>query len=407
MIIKEDDQTAHLITLLAAKTAEELTTSLNHISIDQWSLFLQQAKQQRVGSLLYHKLSTHPAILATLPAQARTNLRQQARQAGINNLKLYAQFVRLLRAFEKRNTPFIGLKGIHIAEYIYSDRALRPMRDIDILVKPEQLETADQILHDFGYQLVGNKEKYRERHFHYNYQSPKGEVTIEVHWDIQKQRSPFQIDLHEWWQRAETKQIGKTPCLVLSPEDLLIHSSLHLVKHLCQDGFRPIIDVATLIEHPDQLINWPRLITIAQTQQVTKPLYLTLKLAADLLKTTIPPEVMSCLHTPDLAPSTYQWFKQQLQTDGSLHEPVQVSIHLAKLWRTPNPIKKVSILWNMLKLPPDGDLEQPHPTASRSTMSPTLKNRLRRYTTSYISPPVEHNENLENEIDMMYWLSSR
>ncbi|MCP4365035.1 MAG: nucleotidyltransferase family protein [Planctomycetes bacterium] len=47
--------------------------------------------------------------------------------------------------------PVILLKGAHLAQVVYSNIALRPMGDIDILVKKNDLPKAKELLLELGY----------------------------------------------------------------------------------------------------------------------------------------------------------------------------------------------------------------------------------------------------------------
>jgi len=61
-----------------------------------------------------------------------------------------------LSAFAKEQIDVIPLKGIYSAGHIYKNIALRPVSDIDLLVRKEELAAADRILGSLGYRTPEN-----------------------------------------------------------------------------------------------------------------------------------------------------------------------------------------------------------------------------------------------------------
>ena len=370
------------------------------LTTKQWIKLVQEAKMQQVDMLLHQQLLAGPAFYQTLPKRVQKSLNLWRHQSVLNSLQLYAELIHLLRSFHQEGIPVIGLKGVHLAQYIYSNRILRPMRDIDLLVKPQHLDEADRLLHHLGYRMNGDKQKYRERHFHFNYQPTEKKYAVEIHWDIQKKRSPFQVNLNDWWSRTETKSLANVPFTVLSPEDLFIHLCLHLVKHHGQDGFRPLIDIAQLINHPDKLIDWPRLTTIVQTQKLNKPIYLTLALMADLLSISPPSFVTESLHDPKLTTEAYNWFRQQIITRRGQHTPPQISPLFAKISGTHNILTKTKLVYQALQAPPDGGLD-----SNQKTPQPSLIRRLSSYS-QHLGHLFWPDSTHKAEIQAMHWLST-
>ncbi|MGB1250414.1 MAG: nucleotidyltransferase domain-containing protein [Candidatus Promineifilaceae bacterium] len=396
-----------LLNLLAFQSDAALLSRVQQIDPEGWSDILTQAQHQRVVPLLYDKLRMSPDVWALVPVKSQQFFQARARRISLLCLKTVGELLRLLPRLEAKNIPVIGLKGIHLSEFVYTSRTLRPMRDIDILIHKRDLAAVDAILCDLGYQSAEEKQNwYAENHYHFEYWSDAAQFSIEVHWNIQKSTSAFPIDLASWWQNAQLKQVRETQMRVLAPEEALTHASIHLVNHRCQDGFKSLYDVAMMLNTPSFEVDWQRLLKLAAEQSVNGPIYLTLRLAQDLLNVEVPTNVITQLQDPNLTPAVYDWFKRQISADlPNQHDEFTVSPHFAKAWRTRNPIKKISTLLRSTQLPVDS-IESKNESSENTSLAPdTLLSRIRRYS-QRIGQLLKGDPALETEIDVLHWLSS-
>src|SRR6185295_17941604 len=63
--------------------------------------------------------------------------------------------------------PVLPLKGLVLANTVYSDVAARPMSDLDVAVLPRDLDTTIRILSDLGWRRVfAEQARYSPRHGH-------------------------------------------------------------------------------------------------------------------------------------------------------------------------------------------------------------------------------------------------
>ena len=110
----------------------------------------------------------------------------------------------ILRELHARDIPVIVLKGAYLADVVYADSALRPMGDIDLLVRQEDLQAVAQTLTDLGYQA--SKEFWLDFELQVGKHLPPfvktGAPPIELHWRLLDPDIPFEIDQAGLWQRA-------------------------------------------------------------------------------------------------------------------------------------------------------------------------------------------------------------
>jgi hypothetical protein len=88
-----------------------------------------------------------------------------------------------LGTFAREGIPVVALKGVVLAVLVYSEPALRPMQDVDLLVRSGDLEAADAALRGLGYASHPSRPPstwYKEYHHHLApYLSSDGTVVVE------------------------------------------------------------------------------------------------------------------------------------------------------------------------------------------------------------------------------------
>jgi Uncharacterised nucleotidyltransferase len=192
------------------------------------------------------------------------------------------------------------LKGAFLAERAYSDRALRPMSDIDLLVRAEDLGRAATALEGVGYRIAHDpdfREDLRIRHHHWIFRRDGrgGGIPVEVHWDLHPPGTRFRMEARALWDRAVPASLAGTPALSLVPEDLLLHLVSHAARHRFKMGLLPICDVAAVIESQRESLSGKELAARANESGCAGAAKVMLEIAADLLGTEAPADVLAAL----------------------------------------------------------------------------------------------------------------
>jgi hypothetical protein len=222
---------------------------LERLSSDDWDALLVLAARHHATPLLYHRLDTR-GLGAVLPAGAAQRLRKAYVRSGWRNAKLHRELGRVLARLREDGVPVIVLKGAHLAQAIYRNLALRPMGDLDLLVRDDDLAHVESRLLQMGYQPSIKDSK------HHDYWLPAQNLLIEVHRHILGQSSPFKIDAEPLWERAQPLKIAGVRALVLSPEDLLLYLCFHAVHHRFRQGLKPLCDIDAILWHYREQIDW-------------------------------------------------------------------------------------------------------------------------------------------------------
>jgi hypothetical protein len=124
---------------------EPLTRTVN------WDRFLMVAKRHRIQALCWHGLKP---IRDAIPAAVAEPLQIQAGAIVEANLRIAAESARLFALYRSAGLQLLYLKGLTLDALAYPIPFLKMGWDIDLLVAPESLPEAAQLLRSAGYTSV-------------------------------------------------------------------------------------------------------------------------------------------------------------------------------------------------------------------------------------------------------------
>src|SRR3989338_5967900 len=130
---KEDRCIAYLSRLHLTDIETIQTNKLLKDNLD-WGYIADQSCQEGTAALLYYHLKKE-----SLPKQSLMKLKDIYYKISALNMRILGETKKLLKIFNDENIPVILLKGTFLVENIYKNIALRPVGDIDILIKKEDL----------------------------------------------------------------------------------------------------------------------------------------------------------------------------------------------------------------------------------------------------------------------------
>ncbi|HKV11596.1 MAG TPA: nucleotidyltransferase family protein [Thermoanaerobaculia bacterium] len=269
---------------------------LQSLDPDDWGDLLDQAEHHQITPLL-HRALQEPERRAVVPAAVMGQLEISYFNTAAGSARIVSQLQAVLEASRAAGVPVLVLKGAHLAEVVYGDVTLRPMGDIDLLVKEADLSRAAQVLLGLGYgpqDTPGAKKDY-SAHRHLPPFTRKGAVPIEVHGTIDES-GRFRIDAEGLWQRAKTARIAGVEARVLGPEDLLLHLCLHTgFQHNFRVPLRQIYDIAATVRHYEQELDWQAFVRMAEASGLSRVCYYALAAAESLLGVAAPAEALTAL----------------------------------------------------------------------------------------------------------------
>ena len=192
------------------------------------------------------------------------------------------EIFRIIDVYRERGVDILPLKGsAFLVDNMYGGKAgSRPMVDIDILVREDNLCRAGELLENIGYHkdLGGLKEDYwRRRNYHIVYErsncNNKSFTLVEMHWLLDYPRkTPL---LPRLWDRIITSRVENREISLLSPEDMLFCLVLHLRRFGKVLSLKSACDCALLLaKHKD--LDWDYILRETRNGHMRASLYFRL-----------------------------------------------------------------------------------------------------------------------------------
>lgn len=298
MELSRNDQL--LLYYLSVVQNETDDNRLRELSSSDWDVLIEESHRYGVAPLLYHRLRTsHPDT--PIPADMMEKLQLAYLQNSARNMHLYQELGKMLEKLRHDSVPVIALKGVHLATAVYRNIALRPMVDIDLLVKQTDLLKVQEILVEQGY--ISSKEEsggfclgLGSAQEHLPACRKEDSLVVEVHFNIVGPPFSLRVDVEKLWVRAQMSSIQGIEVLTLCPEDLLLHLCMHFsFHHAFDNGIRPLFDIAQTIEHYAEQLDWKQVLNRSKEWGVSKCVYLSLFLAKQFAGASIPEQIMKDL----------------------------------------------------------------------------------------------------------------
>jgi len=273
----------------------------------------QELNWDRLYYLLkYHRLAEYFYVLCESqrdkwPASFRERLRLDRYSLMIYGDQYLSRIRPLLSALTERKIPVIVLKGWALIQTIYGrDASQRYCEDIDILVKPVDVDAVEQILKDMGCRgpkeiRQGYSRRYRNAMAYYEpLQMENSNVyfSVGLHWGLLyiPAYDPKQIDINVLFERARGLEVGGILVNELSPEDHILYTCAHLaLHHYSDDALFRYYEIGAVIARESLALNWSQVIERACLWREIIPVRNILERTNGIFKGIIPANVLDAL----------------------------------------------------------------------------------------------------------------
>lgn len=186
----------------------------------------------------------------------------------IRNAKKRHDYIILKTALESKGVKIIPLKGIYLNQFVYKDSGVRPMSDIDVLLKKEDIEKVKEIILSIGWDVKVAVYKSRslekiskDTHHHLN-AITTGITIIEPHLGIHSLLNAYNVNINDYWNRSIT--VGETTFVssYLNKTDFLQHLCLHAFSDLKNSvlKLRNFVDIIEFVKKNNNEIDWELLL---------------------------------------------------------------------------------------------------------------------------------------------------
>jgi Uncharacterised nucleotidyltransferase len=244
----------------SAAVALRLSSALS--AVPSFDELVTAAEQHGMEPLvLVHVERAGLAIPAGFRDRLRARRTQHAHAAAVRG-RVVAD---VARAMAQAGVPFLVLKGAALAYLVYGDPRLRPMRDVDLLIRKPDSGRAHDVLVRCGFRPGGTAVPRRHHHMQGMARTLEGAtVTIELHHELMV-RTPFveRRDYDDLMRRSQPFEWGGMTYRTLACEDMLWHVYAHaFVINTLRPGAIRLLSVADLVHATEawiDRIDWTRL----------------------------------------------------------------------------------------------------------------------------------------------------
>jgi hypothetical protein len=249
--------------------------------------FVDLCRNHRLAGIAYEAIarsngSFAPAIL--------DGLRDQARRTLVDNLILLRALKQTAAALSEEGCGFVLLKGASLLGFLYPEIQLRPMTDLDLLIREKDWPKVAETLSQRGYRTPPPESEryYRESWYHQVVETPApGTTRIEFHWNLESvERS--RIDPEELIRDAVPCEIEGATYLRLSDDHLLLHLAVHLAHHFAAPSLHWVEDLRRLLEEGS--LDWSRIAGTARAWGIENCLAYSFSYLERVFPGTLPPE---------------------------------------------------------------------------------------------------------------------
>ncbi len=297
----------HIIRLITSSAAQPVSQPLTDTDWDDLTI---TAIALGLAPLLHWRL-VEANLPTPPPALAKLALTRQAHAK--RNEAIGRQTAELLAACARQQLEVIVLKGALLAPTVYPEMSLRPMNDIDLLFRPEDLPRVDPLLTGLGYEgkhktaeqgpgITKHLSTYRrvggQADTPNPYLSAGGDRTVEPHGSLEESWFGLKVDITPGvWSQAVPVTLYGQPARRLATSDLLLHLSVHAAFHAIMGStvFVQLYDIGQVIKTwPDEL-DWAQLAALARQSGAQSFVYAGLYWASALYHAPIPATTLAAL----------------------------------------------------------------------------------------------------------------
>jgi hypothetical protein len=284
MNARSDDIRLLLLDMLAGDGRADCRTMAG-LAPQEWHALAAMARQHRLEPLLHRNLEALPQW--TVPGEIRERWRGSFRRTAFRALACERVIGQIARHLDASGVPYAALKGAWLAFHAYPHPALRPLRDIDILVPSDRAKMVFELLLAQGFTPRSASEPSAEHALSRGKHlaglvSPGDQISVEIHHrlltpDPQHKGRALAIGDVLRSRIIETSQAGSIA--YPAPTEMLLHLIVHAVyEHGFCNGPLVLTDIAYLLGKAE--IDWDRFWAMAERGGWSEGCSLLLGLAA-------------------------------------------------------------------------------------------------------------------------------
>ena len=280
--------------LRTTQTETAVTEEFYNYSDHDWEEFWKVSRIHSVTELLYSRIMALN-IVRQFPDNVLERFKEFLYPRASANSWLLQTGKEVTQRLLESGIETLALKGLFLQQAVYADDEIRPMNDVDLLVRREQIPAAIEILNEIGFRVLSHFDPAFENEDIKHVPPMQNEYgqTLELHWNLLEENEPFSIDMDCVWDQ---KCCFDDQLWGLSVEHLIVHLAIHgSYQHYLRLGLRSLLDLNRVIEKFADEIEWEQVLSTAKTWNAEKSLWISLKLTQKYLSLDLPEDVVLSL----------------------------------------------------------------------------------------------------------------
>lgn len=240
------------------------------IGANEWPAVCDVACRGGLAGLLFDAVNR---MNMSIPKPCADQLGEQAMRVAAANLHRRARLRDIAAAFRSDGLDLMAFKGMALLAQVYRRAELRPMGDIDLMIRPSQVADACQTLERLGCRTgpsLLRDDFFPRFYYEREYQTPSPH--------------PIKLDIHarplrpEWyrrhlpddalWHNCQSIDIDGAAIHVPSPDVGLIHLLAHTALHGC-GRLLWLMDIALFTRSVSGQIDWSRFLDRVKSWRLT------------------------------------------------------------------------------------------------------------------------------------------
>jgi hypothetical protein len=228
---------------------------------EEWTAILDIARIHNLLPMIFEAVYDQPG-LKDMPVAA--SCRGAVRREVFSQTMRTVEFLQLYGKLRRAGVTPLVVKGM-VCRNLYPLPDHRPSGDEDVLIPPEQFETAHRVMLGFGMTTEEPEENFESK-YEIPYRKAGSSLYIELHKHLFQPRSGAYGHLNGYFEgvhdRAVEEKIQGAAILSMAPTDHLFYLICHAFKHFLHSGFgiRQVSDINLYATHYGSRIDWAQVL---------------------------------------------------------------------------------------------------------------------------------------------------
>jgi len=301
---------------------------------EDWEALILIAFSQGVSGLFYYACEGRPE-LGWVPQWVSERLRKDYYVNFGRNMILSDELDRFCRLCDEKELPVLLMRGATFFQSIYPTVGVRPMIDLDLVVRQEDLSLCCEVLEALGYAPFPG----------YPFFYEKEDVYFDLHvdkagfWKAPRWPTQLRIDDLDLWERTVSFQ-GHAYVRMMSLHDSLLSCCDHLQMH----SFNRLIwfmDIIYLMRSEKPGFDWEGCLARAKEIGLDRSFCLVVEFLAANGVTDLPPNWLNI--RPRL-----NWFEKKVRSKLLRNEREDLPGELISWLAIPGLSNKLKVVWDIL-----------------------------------------------------------